>query len=679
MRIPAGSRHAFTLVALAAALAGGAAAAEAGLPRDISIRRPSQASFYADYNDNSTVDRIWGLGATTDVALLADVDGDTLADGVLYRGGAWFVDFRNDQTIDLSFILGGGADIPVAGDFLGTGRAGFGIFRPSDGLWYLDRNGDTTVDFIAPFGASGDVPVVADYDGDGRADRAVYRGGAWLVDLGLDSTLDAVHYLGGAPADIPVAGDFDGDWKADNAVFRNGVWFIDYGNNSTVDRVLSYGATGDRPLFAPLNPGSSIFVRAGAVGGLGTQAQPFGAIADALGMAAPGHVIRLSAGVFTEGICFASRQNLTFLGAGVAATHLRGANNNACNNAFDGFVAVASQGIVLRNLHVATNVGGCAVAATQCNRGIVALGIPGTPTTLTLDRVSTINNRGHGVLAVGAAASPNTLLVESCNLDRSRLGTGLRLEGGVSATVRRSTIDGNGTTLPVAADAGRGVEAFGDSSLLFELSSSSNNYHTALLFTGTSVAVVRNSTLNANGHSAIFFEQSSSGDVYGNVMDGNGTLGTSGPATGFNAIEVFTNWTGPQMLIHENTISRSTTNGIFIGRGASTVANNYFFNNFVGLTLYSETGPTSSTVVGNTFELPLAQGNEEGLFMMEAGSSLTASVGGAGSLRNTFINYVGNPSIHCNFGTEAPTCASGGNVFTNSNLPIVNCPGTCVP
>jgi hypothetical protein len=680
MRTAAGARSTrITLGALTALALGFAAAAEAGLPREFSLRRPGQAAFYTDYNDNGTVDRIWGLGATTDVALLADVDGDTLADAILFRGGAWFVDLRNNQTIDLQFYLGGGADIPVVGDFLGDGRAGFGVFRPSDGRWYLDRNGDFTVDFVSPWGTSGDVPVVADYDGDGRADRAVYRAGAWYVDLGLDGTLDALYYLGGAAADQPIAGDFDGDWKADNAVFRNGLWYMDYGNNSTVDRVLSFGATGDRPLYANLNPGSSLFVRLGATGGNGSQAAPFGTIAAALAAAVPGQIIRIAAGLYNEGVCFANRQNLTFVGAGVSATRLRGANNNGCNNSLDAFAVLTSQGIVLRNLRVATpNTATCS-PATACARGIVAYGIP-TPVTLTLDRVTTIANRGHGVLAVGTSANPSTLIVESSNLDRSRMGNGLRLEGGVNATVRRSTIDNNGTTLPVDANSGRGVEAFADSTLLMEYSSSSDNYHSALLFTGTSTGVVRYSTLDRNGHSAVFFEQGSSGDVYGNVMDDNGILGTPGPTTGFNAIEIYLNWTGPQMLIHENIISRATTTGIFIHRGTVTLANNHLLGNFVGIALYGSVAPINANVWGNTFELPLAQGNEEGLFIQRDGAAVSATVGGAtAALRNTFINYIGNPSIHCWTGTEAVTCPAGGNTFVNSDLPISGCPATCVP
>ena len=120
----------FSRVSLALALVLIAAAAEAGLPPEFTLRRPSEAAFYADYDDNGVPNRVWQLGATTDVALLADADGDTLADAILYRSGAWYVDLRNDHVIDRTALMGSGSDIPVVGDFLGDGRAGFALGRP---------------------------------------------------------------------------------------------------------------------------------------------------------------------------------------------------------------------------------------------------------------------------------------------------------------------------------------------------------------------------------------------------------------------------------------------------------------------------------------------------------------------------------------------------------------------
>jgi len=632
---------------------------EAGPPREFQLYRSSNSKFFFDYGDaDGVVDRVVPYGAPGDIGMLADVDGDTVADLILYRpsNGAWFIDLFNNGTVDQSFFLGGApGDLPVVGDFLGTGKAGFGIYRPSTGTWYLDQDGNGTVDHISAFGgAAGDKPVVADYDGDGKADCAIYRSGTWFVDFACDGTLDAIYYLGGLPQDVPIAADFDGDWKADNAVFRDGIWYIDYGNNTTVDRTVSYGAPGDRPLFAGVNP-AGVFVKAGAVGGTGTQTNPFGSIAGAMGAVVDPNpaTIRIGAGTYNQAVSFSSRHNLTFFGAGVNATHIQPA-------AGDSFVAVSSLGIVLRNLHVAST-------SASGNRAVIAQG-----SGMTLDRVSTFNNRSHNVLGVGPNA---TLTIQNSNLNASQVGNGLVLQGGVTALVQRSTIDGNGTVLPVATNVGRGVEATNDSVLNMQSSSVSNNYYSGILVTNTSSATISGSTINTNGQDGVFFDLGSSGNVFSNVIDNNGILGTRGPTTGFNGIEVFTTWTGPSMVIHENGIYRSTTNGIFIGGGSGIViANNWLFNNFVGATVFSSS-PTSVTIRGNLVELPLAQGNEEGLLL--DGSGVTVTVGGtAAGFPNTFKNILGNPSIHC-ISAPGVTCPAGGNVFQNSDLPIAGCPATC--
>jgi hypothetical protein len=647
---------------LATALVFLGASAEAGLNPEFTLYRTSNSTFFMDYDGDGFPDRIVGYGAPGDVGLLADVDGDTLLDLVVYRNGGWLIDLRNDGAWDLNLALGGPADVPVAADFLGLGKAGIGIYRPSNGTWYLDQDANGTVDHISTFGgAPGDQPVVADYDGDGRADRAIYNDGVWTVDFGLNTTVDGIHFLGGEPNDIALAGDFDGDWKADNAVFRDGVWFMDYGNDSTVNRVSNYGGAGDRPLFGPVNPAASRFVRAGAVGGNGTQALPYGTIAAALSGAPAGTIVRIAAGNYPENVAVFRRQALTFLGAGVNATHLNGGGAADAVNIFE------SPNIVLRNLHV----------QSPDQRGIVNQG-----SSMTLDRVATFRNFSHNVLGVRTGASAASFLIDSSNVNTSRMGNGLRLEGGVSATVRRSTIDRNGLHLteprPTTGN-GRGVESFGDSQLTLEYSRVNGNYDGGLLIVGSSTAVVRYSEISRNGTNGFLFMDTAAADVYSNNILDNGVAGSRGAATGYNGIEVFDNWAGPWMAIHENWIFRSTASGMYIG-GSSVnvpVANNYFYDNFLGLTANGAT----VTVTGNVFELPLAQGAEEGILIVGPGPVVT--VGGPGA-QNTFRNYLNvggaSPAIHCG-GVPAPavSCPAGGNVWDNVDLRVLDCPATCSP
>ncbi len=61
--------------------------------------------------------------------------------------------------------FGGPGDLPVTGDWTGTGRTAIGIFRPSDRTWILDLNDngrfdECSVDRCVPtFGAVGDLPI----------------------------------------------------------------------------------------------------------------------------------------------------------------------------------------------------------------------------------------------------------------------------------------------------------------------------------------------------------------------------------------------------------------------------------------------------------------------------------------------------------------------------------------
>jgi hypothetical protein len=80
-------------------------------------------------------------------------------------------------------------DIPVPGDYLGTGQLQIAIYRPSDGNWWI-FDPSTGQYFSVAWGAPGDVPVPGDYVGDRRTDLAVWRPstGAWFVwDLATSS------------------------------------------------------------------------------------------------------------------------------------------------------------------------------------------------------------------------------------------------------------------------------------------------------------------------------------------------------------------------------------------------------------------------------------------------------------------------------------------------------------
>ena len=110
-------------------------------------------------------------------------------------------------------------DIPVAGDWTGGGTTQLGLFRPSTGEWFLDRNANRAWNgcakdiCIGSFGISGDIPVSGDWNGTGISKIGVYRPstGQWFLDLNGngkfdDCELDLCVPAYGQAGDIPVVG-----------------------------------------------------------------------------------------------------------------------------------------------------------------------------------------------------------------------------------------------------------------------------------------------------------------------------------------------------------------------------------------------------------------------------------------------------------------------------------------
>jgi serine-aspartate repeat-containing protein C/D/E len=126
------------------------------------------------------------------------------------------------DVIDHVFRYGGGAQIPVSGDFTGDGITNIGVFK--DGRWWLDTDGNgrwSQGDLEFVYGQQGDLPVVGDWNGDGVAKVGVYRAGQWILDLDGNRVMDAHDHVFrfGTAQDIPVVGDWNGDGIDDPAIY----------------------------------------------------------------------------------------------------------------------------------------------------------------------------------------------------------------------------------------------------------------------------------------------------------------------------------------------------------------------------------------------------------------------------------------------------------------------------
>ncbi|MGI8992548.1 MAG: SBBP repeat-containing protein [Bryobacteraceae bacterium] len=185
---------------------------------------------------------------------------------VVVHNGYWAVDYLHNSGFDgqnytsgwLSF--GAAGDIPVGGDWSGTGSSKAGVFR--NGVWYLDWNGNGKWDDVAggdktfTFGQAGDIPVVGDWDGTGTVKAGYYRNGVFTLDLsghlqGKPTGKSDLTFSFGNPGDQPVVGDWNNSGTTKVGVFRNGLWFLDTTGAMILDyraHTFTYGQAGDVPV-----------------------------------------------------------------------------------------------------------------------------------------------------------------------------------------------------------------------------------------------------------------------------------------------------------------------------------------------------------------------------------------------------------------------------------------------
>jgi hypothetical protein len=213
------------------------------------------------YNGSSLNLNVSSFGQSGDIPVVGDWTGTGAKRIGIFRNGTWLLDINGNGVFDAgdkTVSFGQAGDIPVVGDWTGTGTIKLGLFR--QGSFILDLSGHLSgvptgvSDAQFVFGQSGDIPIVADWNQTGTSKVGVFRSGSWLIDY-AGSRLFSSHvtYTFGQAGDVPVVGDWTGDGLVQIGVYRAGLWILDYLNYTNMTYpstflLLTFGGAGYTPL-----------------------------------------------------------------------------------------------------------------------------------------------------------------------------------------------------------------------------------------------------------------------------------------------------------------------------------------------------------------------------------------------------------------------------------------------
>jgi hypothetical protein len=186
---------------------------------------PKSAQWLLDCEADNCV---WSFGQSSDLPAVGrwtTSPGDSIG---VFRASEkkWYLDTNRNGVLDVcrkdecpSFSIYMDGDIPVTGDWTGSGTTQLGLFRPRTGEWFLNRDSNRSWNnckkdtCLTNFGKAGDLPVIGDWSGTGISKIGVFRpsAGEWLLDLNGNGKWDGpsvdLHVIGyGESGEIPIVG-----------------------------------------------------------------------------------------------------------------------------------------------------------------------------------------------------------------------------------------------------------------------------------------------------------------------------------------------------------------------------------------------------------------------------------------------------------------------------------------
>ena len=160
----------------------------------------------------------------------------------VFNDGAWTLKYGTDaDSPTTKFSYGTAGEIPVAGDWNGDGTRTPGVVRNSrfgrlgdEALFWRLRNssGAGEPDNIFSYGKPGDIPIVGDWNGSGVETVGVIRGNEFrLRNANATGQPDTVFTFGEV-GDQFVVGDWNGDGVTSPGYVRDGMWYLRNSNSA---------------------------------------------------------------------------------------------------------------------------------------------------------------------------------------------------------------------------------------------------------------------------------------------------------------------------------------------------------------------------------------------------------------------------------------------------------------